>query len=45
MHEVLNDNDLLEEVMRKPDVYGITYGSGQDVFDEIEKVCKNDISR
>lgn len=44
MNEVLNDPDLLEEVMRKPDVYGITYGSsGQEVLDEIEKVCKMNI--
>lgn len=46
MHEVLKDQDLLEEVMSKPDVYGITYGSSnQDVLDEIEKICKNNISK
>ena len=38
MNEILQDNDLLEEVLRRPDVYGVTYSSYKDTFGELTKV-------
>lgn len=40
MNDVLNDKDLLGEVMKNPDVYGITYTTNKGPFDEIERLCK-----
>jgi len=38
MNEVLSDPSLFEEVLKKPDTYGITYGSHKDAFEEIQRL-------
>ncbi len=41
LEDIINDKEQLSEVLSKPDVYGITYSSHKNVFDEIEKIYKD----